>query len=378
MAAPAPTPTPAHVPAPVPFRVRYAGYRGGAFLPVLLAPGASEQGVEEVVAVRVGLAPETFGIRNADGVFSTFHAGLTGDWDVVLLPVPAARGASARVFEELVRAGGIYTVDDDVVARAKTRYAQRIGNALADQNARDAACIYFDAELLPSPATLASFEAGGLQITGPLDEGSALSVAYRGLDAYVVKHVSAPNAARLAALRAALAPGGGRMPRHTASFELFPTPAGRTFVVMPRFADTLARMPALIDAGAIATLWEHMSAALEDFHALGFAHGDVKPANVCIDHGAFYLIDLDSAARFGEPTVTTDEYLPSDERSVRVRASARADWWALAMTLAEKACGKFGLMLGSGTRSWTAAEVRSHLAHHLPPAVWAAIGPRIE
>ena len=129
-------------------------------------------------------------------------------------------------------------------------------------------------------------------------------------------------------------------------------------------------MPPLDDAASIATLWEHTSAALADLHELGFAHGDVKladlhelgfahgdvkladlhelgfahgdvkPANVCVNgSGAFFLVGLDSAARSGTATQTTLEYLPVDERGARARASARADWWALAMTLTEKACG---------------------------------------
>ena len=220
------------------------------------------------------------------------------------------------------------------------------------------------------------FALDGLRLNGPLYDGSELTVAYRGTQAFVVKGVRAADTARLAALRDTLALGA-HAPRHVAPFELRTSPAGHTFVVMPRYADTLERMPTLVDEDAVATLWGHMSSALDDFHALGYAHGDVKPANICIDSGAFFLIDLDSVARFGDATQTTLEYLPFDERGVRVRASARADWWALAMTLAEKACGSAGLLLGHGGRSWSAAEVRSHLAAHLPPDVWAALAPRI-
>ena len=66
-----------------PFRVRFGA---GAFQLVLLPPGASEAGIERSIALRVGLAVGTFGIRNADGVPSPFHAGLAGDWEAVLLP----------------------------------------------------------------------------------------------------------------------------------------------------------------------------------------------------------------------------------------------------------------------------------------------------
>jgi hypothetical protein len=283
-------------------------------------------------------------------------------------------------FEALARSGGVRDFDASVAMRAKTRFAQRVGIALVEQRPADAARVYWDAEQLPSTTTVHAFELGGFRMNGPLYEGSELTVCYRGTHAYVVKGVSDTDTLRLTALRDSLArvAASARAPQHVAPFELRTSPAGRTYVVMPRYIDTLERMPPLDDAASIATLWEHTSAALADLHELGFAHGDVKPANVCVDgSGAFFLIDLDSAARFGSVTVTTTEYLPVDERGVRVVASARADWWALAMTLAEKACGAAGLPLGHGARVWTASEVRAHLEAHLPAGVWLALAGRI-
>ena len=73
-----------------PFRVRFGD---GAFQLVLLPPGASEAGIERAVALAMGLAVGTFGIRNlASGATSPFHAGLAGDWDAVLLPGQAPPG----------------------------------------------------------------------------------------------------------------------------------------------------------------------------------------------------------------------------------------------------------------------------------------------
>ena len=250
-----------------------------------------------------------------------------------------------------------------------------------EQRAADAAHVYWDAEELPSTTTVHAFQLDGLRVNGPLYEGSELTTAYRGTRSFVIKGVHANDALRLAVLRDAMlqaAAEGARALRHVAPFELRTSPAGRTYAVMPRYVDTLERVPPMDDAEAIATLWEHASAALTDLHALGFAHGDVKPANVCVDgDGSFWLIDLDSAARFGAATQTTTEYLPADERGVRVLASARADWWALAMTLAEKACGAASLPLGHGARVWMSGEVRAHLTAHLPAGVWAALAEHI-
>lgn len=288
---------------------------------------------------------------------------------------------AALNFEALACSGGVSEFRSSVAVRAKTRFAQRVGNALAEQLPADAARVYWDTELLPSTTTTHTFKLDGFRVNGPLYEGSELTVCYRGTHAYVIKGVLATDALRLAALRDALAQvaaAGLRPPQHVAPFELRTSPAGRTFVVMPRYIDTLERMPPLDDADGIAMLWEHLSAALTGLHELGFAHGDVKPANVCVDgNGNFFLIDLDSAARFGSATQTTTEYLPIDERGVRVLASARADWWALAMTFAEKACGAASLPLGRGARVWTASEVRAHLEEYLPSGVWTALAGRI-
>jgi hypothetical protein len=294
----------------------------------------------------------------------------------VALSTATTQGASGAVladFEALARSGGVRDFNASVAVRAKTRFAQRVGNVLTEQRPEDAARVYWDSEQLPSTTTVHAFQLGGFRMNGPLCEGSELTVCYRGTHAYVVKGVGDTDAYRLTALRDSLAQVATRLsaraPQHVAPFELHTSPAGRTYVVMPRYVDTLERMPPLDDAASVATLWEHMSAALTDLHELGFAHGDVKPANVCVDgDGAFFLIDLDSAAHFGSATQTTTAYLPVDERGARVVASARADWWALAKTLAEKACGAAGLPLGHGARVWTASEVRAHLEAHLPAA----------
>lgn len=78
-----------------PFRVRRGG-GGGDFTPVDLAPTMTEAGIKEAVGALLGLAVGTFGILSAeDQRGSGLHAGLEGDWDVVLLPVAPAGAAGA-------------------------------------------------------------------------------------------------------------------------------------------------------------------------------------------------------------------------------------------------------------------------------------------
>jgi len=92
------------------FRVRFGA---GAWLPVLLAPGATEQGVKEAVALRLGLPAGSFGIQNAAGVPSVFHARLVGDWDAALLPerpqLPEQPGAGSELLAAVRELGATGT-----------------------------------------------------------------------------------------------------------------------------------------------------------------------------------------------------------------------------------------------------------------------------
>lgn len=163
---------------------------------------------------------------------------------------------------------------------------------------------------------------------------------------------------------------------HVTPYELIETAKGKNYMIMPKFATTLEPLPFLSSDG-VAMLWAHVQEALEGLHARGFAHADVKPAKICLteDGGSVFLIDLGSMARMGERTSSTAPYVPLDVP--RGRASAALDWWMLAMTLAEKACGSGqGLEVG-GTSHATMNELRTHLASHLSPAVWAALEPKL-
>ena len=81
----------AATPEKVPFRVRYGA---GRWHRVRLAPEMSEAGIKEAVSLAVGLPVGTFGLINAEGDTTGFHAGLVGDWDVALLPGQAPPAAA--------------------------------------------------------------------------------------------------------------------------------------------------------------------------------------------------------------------------------------------------------------------------------------------
>ena len=148
-------------------------------------------------------------------------------------------------------------------------------------------------------------------------------------------------------------------------------------MLMPRYGASLEHLPALSSEGAH-VLWQSIFGALRGLHALGFAHMDVKPANICVAGAqGFVLVDLGSVARFGEAIATTAPYVAADFPGAMRRSSALADWWQLAMTLAEKACG--GHCLDVGARAPPAmAALAARLREHLPAALWRELEPLLE
>ncbi len=142
---------------------------------------------------------------------------------------------------------------------------------------------------------------------------------------------------------------------------------------MPKFATTLEPI-AHVDAQDSQALWRDMRQALEALHGLGFAHMDVKPANICFNAASeAVLIDLGSICPFGDRSSSTPAYCPTD---LDGRASPARDWWMLAMTLAEKCCG-VGHSLAVARRGYTKAEVRAHLAAYLDPEIWQELQTRL-
>ena len=164
---------------------------------------------------------------------------------------------------------------------------------------------------------------------------------------------------------------------HVTPFELVESVSGKHVMIMPKFATALEPLPYLSPAG-VGMMWAQLQEALERLHALGFAHMDVKPGNICLseDSDSFYLIDLGSIAPFGVKTSSTAAYVPVDMKSGY--SSAALDWWMLAATLAEKACGPVHALVVGGAHQHSADELRAHLAKHLDPAVWAELQPRLQ
>jgi hypothetical protein len=263
-----------------------------------------------------------------------------------------------------------------VVRRDYTRYGGAVAGALAGAGRPEtAADVYALAASLPSLTTEADFRLAGLHVNGLLFEGGALLRCFRERDEFVLKPLGASENRRALALREAMTAARAAIPG-LAAFELHPH-HDKFFMLMPRHGASLEHLPALSGESA-RVLWESIGGALRGLHALGFAHMDVKPANICTaGERGFVLVDLGSVARFGEATATTPPYVAADFPGAMRRSSARADWWQLAMTLAEKACG--GHCLGVGARAPPAmAALAARLREHLPAALWLELEPLLE
>jgi hypothetical protein len=297
-----------------------------------------------------------------------------------------AATAAPVTFERLLIDSGYPAahIEASALLRARMKYAHLVTLALMERNPAVARVAYELGERLPSTTTVAALQAAGYQLDGLLCEGSALVVCYKDESLYLLKSLRDDEARRVRAFHEARSSSGGGsispppIP-HITPYELLDSGGGRKhFMIMPKFCTALEPL-AHLSVGGVTMVWEHMRQALEGLHAVGFAHADVKPANICLREGGLsaVLVDLGSVARLGEPTSSTTAYVPRDMGRGRARTSL--DWWMLAMTLAEKGCGPdHGLAIGSGNVVASRAELRTHLAAHLAPDVWAALEPKLD
>ena len=272
----------------------------------------------------------------------------------------------------LIASGKMPAPEASVVRRVMTRYGHLVQGAFLNAAGRDfqaALDIYAMAKSLPSLTTANELLVDGFYLDGPLYEGSPVTRCFdEDLREWVLKPLDEREYSRASALLEALAGSPPAEIPELTPFKLHRSSKANVFMLMPLFGASLEVIPHLAAKNA-EVLWRCMRDALRRLHALGFAHMDVKPANICLSAGAFVLIDLGSVARFNESASTTPAYVPSDYPRNMKQSSALADWWLLAMTLAEKATG---LDVGSAV-SPTMRALDERLEEKLPPSVWAEL-----
>lgn len=252
-----------------------------------------------------------------------------------------------------------------------THFYSRIGVALLTQNKTTARDIYTQAEGLPQTSTCDDFRRDGYLIDG------SLMILYQDVDVFVCKGLTTLEARRAHAFLDAIS--GAPPQPNIVPFELRKQgPHGKEFMIMPKMRCSLEAT--MLSPPASERLWIAMKAAFDFLHSVGYAHMDVKPANVCADErGTFVLIDLGSLVQIGQRTESTALYVPLDmwrtNASSPWLSDSDVDWWMLAMTLAEKSCGASSLIIGQGgSRSTlTRSELVEHLDAHLPAALKSVV-----
>jgi hypothetical protein len=365
-------------------RVRLAGT--AEYTRVFLADGMSPADVERAVSLAVGLAPGSFGIRNADGV-SGLHAGLVGEWDAVALASPAAPPAAAAapsfasdvaLLEDALRSALSPAQREAFRAREfdYVRVALRERRFDTGRASMRLLLAQLNGRVKTTTQRRLSSVAGGLYLDGLLAGGDArgrasdVFCAVRVADGAVgvvkvyyaaaapsgepeedAPAVTADGEWRVSLLldaaagAAAAAPPGAalldraRVVRFSDRFDLG---RGRAALFMPMYARSLHQLvheshtAAPLPAALLLRTARDVLRGLALMHAAGLAHCDVKPDNVMFDGaGAATLIDLGAATPFGDPTregapesMALGLSVALGSASVDLACLASTLWWA--------------------------------------------------
>lgn len=237
--------------------------------------------------------------------------------------------------------------------------------------------LYEKVKSWPSHATIQALNVEGYKINGLLHEHLDITTCFYGLEERVLKPLADDEHARLKALEAKVLAGhivereGGdkllRAAPHLAPFFIHEDLVKKkNFLIMPRYGATLEQVASFSPADA-ARVWADVSTALKHLHDLGFAHMDIKAANICISlsTAGCEVIDHGSIAPFGDRSSSTLACIPPDVVAQSKRASATVDWWMFAVLLAEKACGAHGINIGQqSVETPNTAALRAHLVEH--------------
>jgi serine/threonine protein kinase len=253
-----------------------------------------------------------------------------------------------------------------VIDRVIKRFAPRVQLAVAGMDPELAYDIYDEAHRLPATYTELELNTDfGYQINGNLiRDNDNLVICFKDTTPYILKILTTKEYKAMLQIK-------DRLPPHNHIIqitELVQVKHGKQFAIMPILPTTLEGLLKFTPTTAL-RFWNQMASALEAFHKIGFAHNDVKPANICLGPtGDFVLIDLGSVAKFGAQVASTTAYHPKVAKDSKLRfniASASLDWWMLAAVLTEKACG----LEWGGTSNPSTSVVQQFLEEKLPK-VW--------
>ncbi len=220
------------------------------------------------------------------------------------------------------------------------KFGLKVDLAVRTNDAILLACAYEDALMFPSVQTTIEMERNGFVLDGMLINGNDnLQICFKQSVPHVLKICSREEYERAKEFENALK--DQPLCEWIISFELYER-YPKYFMFMPLHPVTLEHLPFLVSDTAH-LFWACLSGALDFLHHYGFAHNDVKPANILINtRGEFILTDLGSLVPFGLRSASTQAYIPRelwDRRNGRGPVSSiSTDFWMLAMTIFEKVC----------------------------------------
>jgi len=278
----------------------------------------------------------------------------------------------------LVKAG--FRPRAEVCDRASFNYPSAVLLCTQTGNVDLARKTYEMASMLPSAHTMQVLKASNIKVCGKLFEHSNLLICHdiRGLP-FVLKPIERSHYLRVKDLAEEMTRRNITEIPCVTAFRVFnsneisgiDTVSGidktfKNYSMMPMFSLTLEQIQG-VDEQTVSQYWRDLSQGLDVLHNLGFAHMDVKPANIALTQdGVAVFIDIESTAKFGETTSSTVAYIPYDLRERVTTAKELVDWGMLTATLCEKFCGKHGIDFGSGTpKTMTLDTMVQHLDQYL-------------
>lgn len=265
-------------------------------------------------------------------------------------------------------------INPHVVDRAIKRYPGQVTLVITSLDPLLALNIYQDAERLP--ATYTELELAndfGYQINGNvIRDNDNLIICFKDTTPYILKLLTSHEYNAMQQIKQLLPAHNHIIPIQ----ELIQAKHGKAFAIMPILPTTLEGLISLSPQSAF-RFWKQMKSALEAFHQINFAHGDVKPTNICLtSNGDFVLIDLGSVAQFGSRVTSTAAYHPKIAKDSNMKfniASPALDWWMLAAVVTERACG-----LDWGGISNPTPEKMFLVLSEKVPNIWSELREKLE
>eukprot|EP01006_Ploeotia_vitrea_P053212 TRINITY_DN67767_c0_g1_i10.p1 TRINITY_DN67767_c0_g1~~TRINITY_DN67767_c0_g1_i10.p1 ORF type:complete len:378 (+),score=-17.90 TRINITY_DN67767_c0_g1_i10:80-1213(+) len=231
-------------------------------------------------------------------------------------------------------------VNENVKKRMMQRFGVGVDLAIRTNDKDLLADYYYTANALPNTQTENELSVKGYVFNGTLYNGNdSLVICFKGCTPHILKVCSNIEYDRMKSWKTTI---NNNQSAYIIPFAL-EYERNKYYCIMPLCPTTLEHMPKL-NQDSIKKLWTQLKDALECFHGHNYCHMDIKPANILVTmYGDFYLADLGSLVPKDQQTSSTRAYLPRELWNIidnrPPRSSFEVDWWMVAMTLYEKACG---------------------------------------